>query len=47
MYQQAGADLLLMGAYSRPRLRERIFGGVTEYMLHKTSLTVLLYHSGG
>ena len=47
VYQKAGADLLLMGAYSRPRLRERIFGGVTEHMLHKASLTVLLYHSGG
>jgi len=47
VYREAGADLLLMGAYSRHRLREQIFGGVTEHMLHKSSLSVLLYHSGG
>ncbi len=38
-------DLLVMGAYSRQRLRELIFGGFTEYMLHKSSLPVLMYHS--
>lgn len=47
IYKKAGADLLLMGAYSRHRLRERIFGGVTEHMLYHASLSVLLYHSGG
>ncbi len=38
-------DMLVMGAYSRQRLRELIFGGFTEYMLHKSSLPVLMYHS--
>ena len=28
-----GADLLVMGAYSRSRLREYLFGGVTRTML--------------
>ena len=28
-----GADLLVMGAYGHPRLRERIFGRVTETMI--------------
>lgn len=46
-FNTAGADLLVMGAYSRHRLRERIFGGVTEYMLAGSSLPVLIYHSGG
>jgi nucleotide-binding universal stress UspA family protein len=46
-YQQAGADLLVMGAYSRHRLRERIFGGVTDHMLRRSNLPVFLYHSGG
>ncbi|MGI9331000.1 MAG: universal stress protein [Gammaproteobacteria bacterium] len=44
-YREAGADLLLMGAYSRHRLREQIFGGVTDHMLMRTKLPVLVYHS--
>jgi nucleotide-binding universal stress UspA family protein len=47
VYRQSGADLLLMGAYSRTRLRERIFGGVTDHMLHHSSLPVLVYYSDG
>lgn len=43
-YRDAGGDLLLMGAYSRPRLRELVFGGVTEHMLFHTELPVLLLH---
>lgn len=43
-YQAMGADLLVMGAYSRHRMRERIFGGVTETMLFRSSLPVLMYH---
>lgn len=46
-FRKAGGDLLLMGAYSRHRLRERIFGGVTDYMLTRSSLPLLVYHSGG
>ncbi len=39
-----GADLLVMGAYSRNRFRQLVFGGVTEHMLFKTELPVLMLH---
>lgn len=39
------ADLLVMGAYSRHRYRELLFGGVTEHMLKKATLPVLMYHA--
>jgi len=38
------SDLLVMGAYSRNRLRERIFGGVTETLLFRSQLPVFAYH---
>jgi nucleotide-binding universal stress UspA family protein len=44
VYRDAGSDLLVMGAYSRPRLRQLIFGGVTERMLFNTNLTTLMLH---
>jgi Universal stress protein UspA and related nucleotide-binding proteins len=37
-----GADLMVMGAYGRSRMRERIFGGVTASILEKTRLPVLM-----
>jgi nucleotide-binding universal stress UspA family protein len=43
-YRDMGADLLVMGAYSHHRVRERIFGGVTETMLFRSTLPVLMYH---
>lgn len=39
------SDLLVMGAYSRSRLRQRFFGGVTEYMLHQAKIPVLMLHT--
>jgi nucleotide-binding universal stress UspA family protein len=45
LLQQAvtfGADLLVMGAYSRPKLSERVFGGATRTILSQTPLPVLL-----
>jgi len=45
-YAKQGADVLLMGAYSRHRLRELVFGGVTDHMLRRSKLPVLMYHSG-
>lgn len=39
------SDLLVMGAYSRNRMAERVFGGVTEYMLRRASVPVLLLHT--
>jgi nucleotide-binding universal stress UspA family protein len=38
------SDLIVMGAYSRSRFRQLVFGGVTEHMLFKTSLPVLMLH---
>ncbi len=37
-----GADLLVMGAYSRSRLRERLLGGVTSYIFTNADLPVLM-----
>ena len=31
-YKQSNSDLLVMGGYSRSRMRQIVFGGVTEYM---------------
>ena len=44
-YKDTRSDLLVMGAYSRSRLRERMFGGVTEYMLHKANIPVFMLHT--
>lgn len=43
-YRSASGDLLLMGAYSRHRFRQLLFGGVTEHMLFKTEIPVLMLH---
>ncbi len=37
-----GADLLVMGAYSDSRMRERIVGGVTRQILSRAELPVLM-----
>jgi nucleotide-binding universal stress UspA family protein len=38
------AGMLVMGAYSHSRLRQRIFGGVTRSMLEQPPLPLLLAH---
>jgi nucleotide-binding universal stress UspA family protein len=38
------ADLLVMGAFGHSRLRERMFGGVTRYLLQHSSIPLLLRH---
>ena len=38
----AGADLLVMGAYGQSRLRERTFGGVTRTILDQMTVPVLM-----
>jgi nucleotide-binding universal stress UspA family protein len=43
-YRAAAADLLVGGAYSRSRWREKVFGGTSEYLLHKARIPVLLQH---
>lgn len=39
-----GAGLVVMGAYSHSRLRERVFGGVTRSMLETTNVPLFLSH---
>jgi len=41
---QVGADLLVMGAYSRGRLQEIMFGTVTAHVLHHATVPVLFSH---
>jgi nucleotide-binding universal stress UspA family protein len=41
-YRHADADLLIGGAYSRSRWRERVFGGTTEYLVRRAKIPVLL-----
>ncbi len=42
--KEAGADLLLTGAYSKSRWREKVFGGTTEFLIRKAKLPVLMQH---
>jgi nucleotide-binding universal stress UspA family protein len=41
---QAGADLLVMGAYGHSRLKEMILGGATREVLGHATLPVLMAH---
>ena len=38
------ADLLVIGSYSRRRLREMVMGGVTSHVLERANLPVLMVH---
>ncbi|MBQ4856261.1 universal stress protein [Rhodanobacter sp. B2A1Ga4] len=38
------ADLLVMGAYGRSRMRERVFGGATRHVLEEATVPVLMQH---
>ncbi len=40
----AGADLLIMGAYTHSRWRQLIFGGVTRYVLNEATIPVVMVH---
>lgn len=42
--EKAGADLLLMGAYSQSRGQELLFGGVSQYIVNRASLPVVMVH---
>ncbi|MEQ9811476.1 MAG: universal stress protein [Azospirillaceae bacterium] len=39
-----GCDLLVMGAYGTPRMRELVLGGVTRNLLHHMTVPVLMSH---
>lgn len=42
--EEVGGALLVMGACSHARWQERIFGGVTEYVMHNARIPVLMAH---
>ncbi len=44
-YRKTKSDLVVMGAYSRSRMSEVVFGGVTQRLLFETSAPVLALHS--
>lgn len=44
-YRRSKSDLLLMGAYSRSRWRETVFGGTSNYMLNRANIPVLMLHT--
>lgn len=41
---EVGADMVVMGAFGKSRLRERIFGGTTQSMIEQTDMPVFLAH---
>lgn len=45
-YKKSKSDLLIMGGYSHSRFKQRIFGGVTDYILNKANIPVFMLHSG-
>lgn len=45
VYRDTKSDLLMMGAYSRSRFREIVFGGMTEYMLWRAKVPVVIQHA--
>jgi len=42
--KKAGADLVVMGAYGRPRFAEFVLGGATRAVLAKAGMSVLMSH---
>jgi nucleotide-binding universal stress UspA family protein len=42
--QEAGCDLVVMGAYGHSRVREMILGGVTRHMLASATMPLLMAH---
>ncbi len=42
--KEAGVDLLVVGGYSRSRLRDVVMGGVTTHLMKHAGLPVLMYH---
>lgn len=43
-YRSNKCDLLVMGAYSRNRFSQMVYGGVTEFMLYQASIPVIMLH---
>jgi len=43
--RETRADLLVMGAYSRNRMSQLILGGVTDFMIRRAPIPVLMLHA--
>lgn len=43
--KEVGADVLVSGAYTKGRIRQMLFGGITEYLIRGTTFPVILMHS--
>ncbi|MEM7610925.1 MAG: universal stress protein [Pseudomonadota bacterium] len=43
-YEEHNCDLLMMGAYSRSRWREMVFGGFTDYVINHSTVPALMLH---
>ena len=39
-----GCDLLVVGGYSRPRLRDMVMGGVTRHLMEHANIPVFIMH---
>ena len=39
-----GADFLVMGGYSNTRIQSRVFGGVTDHVIHNSDIVCVLVH---
>ena len=44
-YRECNGDLLIAGAYSHSRWHEKLFGGTTEYLLHKARVPIFTLHT--
>ncbi len=44
-FDKTESDLLVMGGYTRSRMRQRVFGGVTEHMLNDAKIPLFILHS--
>jgi nucleotide-binding universal stress UspA family protein len=44
MTERSGSDLLVMGCYGHSRIRERVFGGVTRWLLTRLPVPILMAH---
>jgi len=42
--KKIGADLLVMGAYSHPRIEEFLLGGASREVLQNTKIPILMHH---
>lgn len=43
-YRKTDSNLLVMGAYSRHRWRETVFGGMTHHFMNRAAIPVLMLH---